>query len=227
MEHSPQEIEHLQLLKELQEVLANALNSLAGKTPKSPEAHYAGFVAKSVNFAADGYLVLRQAYRVTASKLLIRPTLEVIMGGVAVENERGLLIRKAYSEWEEWGKMLKDAVSKMRHNQLWDEFEKKVRLEAPNCPIVCESIGLKKISEIAKMEKHYEISYRIYCKFTHGALEAIAGNLDSITDDSDSQVMIWGVFQAIGLLGRQTPAFFPEMKPLFERVDRQIFQPPR
>jgi hypothetical protein len=148
------------------------------------------------------------------------------MGGVAVEKERGLLVRKAYSEWEEWGKMLKDAASKTQHKQRLDEFEKKVKHEDPNCPIVCKSIGLKKISEIAKMEKHYEISYRIYCKFTHGALEAIAGNFDPITDDSDSQVMIWCVFQAIGLLGRQTPETFPDMKQLFERVDRQIFQPP-
>jgi hypothetical protein len=39
MEHSQQEIETLQLLTELQVILANALNSLSGKAPpKSPEA---------------------------------------------------------------------------------------------------------------------------------------------------------------------------------------------
>ena len=89
MEHSPQEMELLQLLKELQEILANAVNSLGGQTPKSPEAHYMGFVAKSVNTAADGYLVLRQAFRVNASKLLIRPALEITLAGAAVERTNG------------------------------------------------------------------------------------------------------------------------------------------
>jgi hypothetical protein len=109
MEHSQQEIEALQLLNELQKVLDDALNSLSGKPPaESPEAHYMSFVGKAVNTAADGYLVLRQAYRVNASKLLIRPALEVVLAGVAVETERGLLVRKAYSEWKERGKMFKD-----------------------------------------------------------------------------------------------------------------------
>ena len=219
-------MELLRLLKELQEILANAVNSLGGQTPKTPEAHYMGFVAKSVNTAADGYLVLRQAFRVNASKLLVRPALEVILGGVAVEKERGLLVRKAYSEWEDWGKMLKEPASIAQHKQRWDEFEKKVKREDPSCPIICEHLSVKKTAELAKMEKHYEISYRIYCKYTHGALEAIAGTLDQITDDSDSQVMLWCVFQAIGLLARQTPATFPDMKPIFDRVDRQLFQPP-
>jgi hypothetical protein len=226
MEHSPEEIEILQLLKDLQEILASALNSLSGKTPpKSPEAFYMSFVAKAVNTSADGYLVLRNAYRVSASKLLIRPALEVILGGVAVEKEPGLLVRKAYSEWEERDKMFKDPVAKTLHKQYWDKFEKRVRAQDPTCPIVCKHLGVRETAKLAMMEEHYEISYRIYCKFTHGAFEAIAGQLDSATDDRDSLVMAWCVFQALGLLGRQTPATFPDMKPYFERVDRLLFQP--
>ena len=227
MEHSQQEIEALQLLSELQKVLADALNSLSGKPPaESPEAHYMSFVGKAVNTAADGYLVLRQAYRVNASKLLIRPALEVVLAGVAVETERGLLVRKAHSEWKERGKMFKDPNYTSLHQQYWDKFEKKVRTEDPSCPINLKHLSIQEIAKLAKMEEHYEVSYRIYCQFTHGALEAIAGQLDSTTDSRDSFVMIWCLYQVLGLLGRKTPATFPDMKPLFDRVERLLFQPP-
>jgi hypothetical protein len=223
MKHSPQEIEFLQLVKELQKALASGLDSLGGKTPKNPEARYMGFVAKAVNTAADGYIVLREAYRVNASKLLIRPALEVILAAAAVENERGFLVRKAYAEWKDWGKMLTDSASIAQHQQKWDEFEKRVKAEDPSCPIVLKNFTVQEMSKLAKMEKHYEMSYRIYCKFTHGALDAIGGNLSGFTDDTDTAVMAWCAFQAIGFLQKHTPAKFPEMEELLERVDRLLF----
>jgi len=225
MGHSPREMELLQLLKELQEILANALSSLGGKFPKTPEAHYMGFVAIAINEAADGYLVLRQGYRLKASKLMIRPALEVLLGGIAVENNPGLLVRKAYSEWEEWGKMLKDPKNKAEHEQRWNEFEIAVKNQDPGCVIVREHLSVRKIAELAGMLPHYERSYRLYCKFTHGALGAIKGSLDPITDESDSSVMIWCVSQAIALLERQTPAILPDMNHLGERVERILFKP--
>jgi hypothetical protein len=225
MKHSTEEIELLQLLKELQCILSDAINSLGGQTPKSPESHYVGFSTVSVNTAADGYLVLREAHRVNASKPLIRQALEAIIFGVAVEKQHGILFRKAFSEWQDWNKMIKDPNAKIQHKKTWEDFEKKVRKFDAACPIDPRSLTVKEAAEIAKMSEHYEISYRIYCKFTHGALEALAGNLNSITDCDDSRVMIWCAFQAIGLLQRNTPAKFPDLKPLFQKIDVKIFQP--
>jgi hypothetical protein len=73
------------------------------------------------------------------------------------------------------------------------------------------------------MEQHYQVSYRLYCKFTHGALGALSGALDEVTDDSDSRVMSWCVCQALGLLERQTPAKLPDLGVFYERLDRLVF----
>jgi hypothetical protein len=226
MEHSPEEIEILQLLSDLQNVLGIAVNSLGDRTPKNPEAHYIGFVGKGVNIAADGYLILRRAFRVSSSKLLVRPALELVLGGVALEKEPGLLVRMAYSEWEEDGRMFNCPASKAQHKQNWEKFEQRVRTFNPSCKIVRERLGLWEAAKVAKMEQHYEISYRLYCKFTHGALGALVGVLDPVTDDSDSRVMTWCVCQALGLLERQTPAKLPDLSAFQERLDRLVFLGP-
>jgi len=226
MEHSREEIEILQLLADLQNVLGMAVNSLGGRTPKSPQAHYIGFVGKGANIAADGYLVLRRAFRVSSSKLLVRPALELILRGAAVENEPALLVRMAYSEWDEDGRMFKNPAGRAQHKHEWAEFEQKVRVLDPGCKIVRKWLGLREAAKSAKMEQHYEISYRLYCKFTHGALGSLLGVFDPVTDDSDSRVMTWCVFQALGLLGRQTPVDLPELGVFQERLDRLIFRGP-
>ncbi|MGA2750162.1 MAG: DUF5677 domain-containing protein [Verrucomicrobiota bacterium] len=223
MEHSSEEIEILQLLADLQKVLGIAVNSLGGMTPKNPEAHYIGFVGKGVNIAADGYLILRRAFRVSSSKLLVRPAIELVLDGAAVEHEPGLLVRMAYSEWEEDGRMFNSPASQAQHGQNWEKFEQRVRTFDPSCRIIRKRLSLREAAKFAKMEQHYQVSYRLYCKFTHGALGALSGALDEVTDDSDSRVMSWCVCQALGLLERQTPAKLPDLGVFYERLDRLVF----
>lgn len=64
----------LELVEAMQEELRNALNSLAGKTSNGLLDHFVVFSAKQINWAADGYICLRKASKVDASKLLIRPS---------------------------------------------------------------------------------------------------------------------------------------------------------
>jgi hypothetical protein len=225
VEHSQQELELLQALKELQGILAEALNTLEGKVASSPQAEYASFVAQAVNSAADGYLVLRHTYRMDASKLLVRPAIELILGGMAVENAPELLARKAFSEWKDHGKLFKDHASQAQHKKNWDEFEKKFRSECPQYPIQRKRLTILNAAKCAKMESIYELAYRIYCKFTHGALEAINGNFDRATDPCDSHIMLWCVGKAIDLLGRKTPATLPDMKPIYGRMEHLISDP--
>ena len=40
------------------------------------------------------------------------------------------------------------------------------------------------------VEAYYDSHYRAYCQYTHGALEAVSGNLDELTDPEDTRVML-------------------------------------
>jgi hypothetical protein len=63
----------------------------------------------------------------------------------------------------------------------------------------------------AGMDKHYSTAYRVYCKFTHGALGAVAGALNALTDALDIQIVISCVFYALELLKAHTPANVPDL----------------
>jgi hypothetical protein len=72
--HGADEIQLLELLKQVQKILADALKSLGGKSPPTPESNYLSRAAVSVNKAADGYLYLRESGRVSAgAALCLRP----------------------------------------------------------------------------------------------------------------------------------------------------------
>ena len=223
MEYSAKEIEVLKLLKELQDVLNVAVIALGGMRPKTPERSYLGFVANAVKNIADGYLVLRNEGRLTASKLLVRPAIELILNGTAVEKKPGLLVRKAYSEWEAEGKMYKGTQFEAKHDQRWQDFKKRVKIVDPNCQIVRKRLTIRETAQLASMDKIYDVAYGIYCRFTHGAFDAVQGNLDGVTNDRDSQVMTYCVIQAISLLERSTPAAIPDYDLPEERLDRLIF----
>src|SRR5205814_6644269 len=40
------------------------------------------------------------------------------------------------------------------------------------------------------VEAYYDSHYRGYCQYTHGALEAVSGGLDELTDPEDTRVML-------------------------------------
>ena len=103
--YPPFEVEFLKLLKELQPIFIDALNSLGGKKPPDAASSYLGRVAINVNRASDGYLFLRESGRMDASKLLVRPALEAVFSGTAAMKDKAFLFRKAYSEWKEHKKL--------------------------------------------------------------------------------------------------------------------------
>jgi hypothetical protein len=61
--YPPIEIEFLELLKELQPIFVQALNSLGGKKPADAGSSYLGRIAKTVNRASDGYASSIRAFR--------------------------------------------------------------------------------------------------------------------------------------------------------------------
>ena len=217
--YPPIEFEYLKLLKELQPILVKAMDSLAGKKPANLSSSYLGRIAVTINRASDGYLLLREAGRMDASKLLIRPALEAVFCGTAAIKNKEFPFRKAYSEWEEDKKLFarsvvekKDADAYLKH--LLEQFTK----HNPDYPIIHKSISIKDTAEMAELLPAYEYSYRIYCKFTHSAMRAVEGDLNQRTDLFDTPTIVWCVLFILKQLKQHTPAEIPDLDVFDQRV---------
>src|ERR1043165_2200420 len=189
--HGAEEVQLIGLLRDVQRALADALDSMGGKSlpPGSPT--YLAWAAVSVNRAAEGYLWLRESGRVAASKLLIRPALEATFFGVAVVNKPGFFFRKVYSEWEEDKKMFaSDPVAETAANHALHELKRATKQALPNCPVECKRVSVRDAAEAAGLLKVYNNAYRTYCKFTHGALLAVQGHLDDATNATDTDLVV-------------------------------------
>jgi hypothetical protein len=218
--HCPEELEVLKLLKELQTILAEALDSLAGLTPSSLEARYVSDAAMSVNFAADAYRLLREAGRVHASKLMIRPMIEAVITATAVVTKKGFLFRKAFTEFSEMEKLYEKtpanvATAKAKLEQLKKQFRKE-----PNYPIECKKVDARYTAEVAGLVLLYDSAYRIYCEFTHNAVRAIRGSLNETTDPVDTTMVILALGVMLNQLKQLTPAKVPDLTPFNERIER-------
>lgn len=118
--HCSQEVEVMKLLKELQCILTTALDSLANQKPPSAESRYVSDAAKSVNIAADAYIMLRESGRVHASKLMVRPMIDVVITASAVVKEKGFLFRKAFTEFDDMKKLYKRLLTtKRKPRRIW------------------------------------------------------------------------------------------------------------
>jgi len=75
------ELTSLQLLRDMQAELRDALNALGGRQADGLLQHYPFYSAAFINRAVEGYIYLRESGRFNASKLLVRPALEKIQKG--------------------------------------------------------------------------------------------------------------------------------------------------
>lgn len=210
--HGPEEMRLLKLLGEVRPMLSTALDSLGGKTPPTPEAHYLSWTAVTVNHTAGGYLFLRESGRVHASKLLVRPALEAVFSGIAAIKSPEFLFRKAYSEWLEDRKLLpKDGAAHSAMETALRELEQKYQQQCPTRPMKREKVTTFQTAELAELLPIYEGPYRIYCQFTHGALRTATGDLNEGTDECDTRIMVWCVLAILDHLQKHTPAAVPEL----------------
>jgi hypothetical protein len=209
--HGANEIQLLELLKQVQIILANALNSLGGKILPTPESNYLSLSAVSVNKAADGYLYLRESGRIHASKLLVRPALEATFSGIAMAKKPELLFRKAFSEWKEDKKLYAtDAASKVAVEQALDDLIRVFKKFQPGYPIERKEITVFDMAEAAGLLESY-YAYRVYCQFTHGAMQVVQGKLSKQTDSIDTKIVAWCVLMILDSLKEKTPAQIPDL----------------
>jgi hypothetical protein len=213
------EVQFLGLLKELQPIFVDALNSLGGKKPSDAGSSYLGRVAITVNRAADGYLLLRESGRMDASKLLIRPALEAMFCGTAAMKNKEFLFRKAYSEWEEDNKLFaKDAAGKKKASEYLEGLKRAFKEHSPDYPVICKKLQVQEIADMAGLLSAYEGAYRVYCKFTHSAMRAVSGNLNNVTDIKDTHTMVWCVIMMLNQLKQFTPAKIPDLTPFGKKL---------
>jgi hypothetical protein len=218
--YPPIEIEFIKVLKELQPIIVKALNSLDGKMPANAGAKYLGVVAKTVNRASDGYVELRQAGRMDASKLLIRPALEAVFCGIAAVSNKEFLFRKAYSEWEEHKKLFsRDLVGKAQADEVLKRLQEDFPKHNPDYPVNLKPASIWDAANMAGLLPVYEYAYRMYCKFTHSAMSAVSGNLDEQTDLHDTPTMVWCVLTTLRFLKEHTPAEIPDLGAFTQRVE--------
>ncbi len=208
----------LELLKQIQKILADAINSLGGKKPSTPECNYLSRSAISVNKAADDYLFLRQSGRVDAAKLLIRPALEATFSGIAVIKEPGFLFRKAFTEWKEDRKLYaRDAAGKMAADRALDDLIRTIEQRHPGSPIVRKVVTVYDTAEAAGLLENYD-AYRVYCQFTHGAMRAVQGKLSEQTNAIDTKIIAWCVLMILDNLRETTPARIPDTAPFKKKL---------
>jgi hypothetical protein len=217
--HGPKELQLLALLVDVQRLLGNALNSMAGKSTEA-EASYLMWASISVNRAAEGYLCLRKRGRVDASKLLVRPALEATFWATAVIKKPGFLFRKLYSEWEEDQRMFSnDAAELAAAQQALDALKRAAKKARPKCPVECKRVNMRDAADAAGLSRAYEGAYRAYCKFTHGAIQAVQGHLDAATDGIDTDVVNWCVLTMLNHLREHTSAQIPDLELYKKRLE--------
>jgi hypothetical protein len=194
----------LDILADLQEELRSALNSLGGKQPKAITDRYYLNAGGYINRAAEGFLVLRTAGRINASKLLIRPALEMMIRIEALRKQPELLYQFGFTESEDDKKWFRPAAARLgkpfddkTNPPGWGEFETRFRQAFPNTQLKQQILSLADAARIAGLIDYYDTHYRMYCKYTHAALRATGGYLDDLSDPEDTRTMVNCTFSAL------------------------------
>ena len=213
------EKELLGLLCEVQNILSNAINSVEMKSVKTLEARYLVWATVSINQAARGFIVLRQSQEIEASKLFIRPILEALLSASAVMRKPGFLFRKLYSELMEEKKLPRpkpatvSEVAKVLsdYKQLFMSFDR-------NYPFQEKTVSIRDAAEAAQMLPLYDVVYRTYCNFTHGAMLAATGQLNQSPNDLDTQFAVHFVLATLEHLQKHTAAQVPNLETFRKRL---------
>lgn len=211
--------EHLKLLGDLQYLLSAALNSLDTKE-LSTNTRYLSICAITVNQAAGAFYILRKGSNIYASKMLIRPMVEATISACATLSKQGFLFRKAYTELLEEKKWFPPGPQRENHfNARVVELENIFKNEDPAYPIEHKKVNMKDAAEAAGLTSLYEVVYRLYCRFTHGAIDAALGQLNAMTDNLDTDFAARFTFIMLEQLQINTHANVPDLSQYRARLD--------
>jgi hypothetical protein len=221
----------LELLTDLQGELGTALDSLGGQLSKAITDRYYFNAGGYINGAADGYLILRNAGRVDASKLLIRPAIEMMIRIEALRRHPNLLYQIGFTESQDDKKWFRPASARAgvpyddkADPPGWSEFETGYKQEFPNTQPKRRILTLACAAQAAGLKDYYDCYYRMYCKYAHAALRATGGYLDPLSDPEDTRAMVLCTFSALDAVAA-IGASAPQLKALRARCDDLSKQP--
>jgi hypothetical protein len=215
----------LKLLADLHTELSATLNSLSGKQPQAVGDRYHLYAAAYINRAAEGYWLLRTEGRVDASKLLLRPAIEAMVRIQALRKNPELLFNIAWTERLEDRKWLRPVALKHgvpyddnADNPGWKRFEDAYKKEFPNASPVGSKLSAYSAAEAAGLADYYNSHYRMYCQYTHAALQATGGYLNELTDPEDTRTMVLCAYCALSAVAN-IGGVSTNLKSLHDRVD--------
>jgi hypothetical protein len=191
----------LDLLADARRELGDALNALGGKVAEGLLENYRFYSSVHINRAADGYLCLRKSGKIDASKLLVRPAIEVAIQLVAIKAKPEALYQIAFDEFQKekiWaGSLAADSAEAIAGiEKQWADFKLAYREKFPTHAVVEKRPKLRELAKYAGMERYYDTHYRLYCRFTHASLRATTGDLDRFASE-DNRTMAICVIAAI------------------------------
>lgn len=214
----------LRLVRDLRDELVDVLKSLGGRESTGAFDKFAFYSASQVNKAAEAYVLLRQAHRVDACKLLVRPMIEMMFRTRAAAGKPHLFYRIILTERLKRNRWLQGAADrkgikfdKANEARGWAAFRAHCISKVPDTDLAGEEISPRAIAKAAGFLGYYDSFYAMYCTFTHGSLEAVTGGLDPVSDAYDNDTVALCIFSTIEVLisiGGNSPGF----KSLNERM---------
>jgi len=189
------EEESLKLVDDFNDELKHVLDSLGGTKPSGLLDTYRFWSSKHLQRAVDGFAFLRRSGRLDGSKFLVRPAIEMAFRLEAARQHPDLFYRIAHEEHRQ-DRHLMQGQPKLQaeSDKNWERFKNAFVKEFPRIPIPnlcdrCDRLTIERIAEKAGMKPFYNSHYRIYSRYTHGALHASTGNIDKATDPADNRTM--------------------------------------
>lgn len=184
--------------------------------------------------SADGYIVLRENNKITASRLLLRPMIETILWMAATEDHPDLFYRWIYSQLREERKVLFANISTPENqNQISQRYEQTIRdirslfeIEHPNAIFGNHEIGLlSALQEAGKksgknLERHYHEAYRTYCQYSHATFNSKAGNWEVLHPLDDDYYVFWAQTLALISISNHTKISVPDISFWIEDIKR-------
>ena len=207
------EADSLQVVRDTQAELGDALKALRGQQRDGLTEAYVGYSAGHINRAVEGYVYLRESGRIEASKLLVRAALEPVLRIQAVRKKPELLFRIAFTEFQEDKKWVRpfnrpdteDAIEAI--DRQWEEFRRAYETKYPGQTLVEKELSLRYAAELAGLDRYYDSHYRLYCRFTHAAFRASTGDLKEFeTEDNRTMALCaFAALEAVASIGAPAP----------------------
>jgi hypothetical protein len=131
------------------------------------------------------------------SRFLVRPAIEIMFRLEAVRQKPELVYRIGYTETKlndrKWLIALANGAGKQfdeaAFDKRWEEFKKEIQAQFPAAKLEDKRLTIKDAAEAANLGGVYETIYATYCRYTHGALWAIVGELDEPVGAEDNYIM--------------------------------------